>query len=241
MKIQLLIIGTFILISCGTSKTFTYGEFEQVENSDNKLILKKDSFEFINTHKPFDLAVYPCCGDRMAFGTWTKDKDSDFLRLTSQYGQFSILDVNIEESSDESDSITFIIINPIEKHHDKFNEIVRDINYTIILETSNFKLNDLQFKKFNQDIIRIKRPIGTLVKSIRIFIEPINTGGRPINVYGIDTHKYEVKNENSNKFIIDIPDLSYEFISSIRLENDFVKIVNVNKLEWNGQFYKRKE
>jgi hypothetical protein len=233
---------TFILTSCGISKTFTYGEFEQVEYKDYRLIIKKDSFEYINDHKPFDLAIYPCCGDRIAFGTWTQDKGSNFLRLTSPwYITSSFLDTNVKESKDDSDSITFIITNPIESHHDKYNEIVRDLMYSIVLETNNVKLDYLYTKKFNENTIRIKRPKETLIKSITLFIEPVNNIGRPINVTRIDTNKYNVKDDNCNKFVVEVPQLTYEFISALRLDNDFVKIISLNKLEWDGKYYKRKE
>ena len=239
MRVLFLIVGTFLLISCGTPKTFMYGEFEQIEYKDNKLILKKDSFEFVNTHKPFDLAVYPCCGDRMAFGTWTQDKDTDYLRLSSPwYIMSSILDSQVRESIDQSDSLTFIITNPIEKHNDKFNDGLRELSYSIALKTNNFKLDNIRESK--ETIIKIKRPRDTVVESIRIYVKPVSNLGQPINTTGIDVNEYVVKNQASNKYFIDIPQLTHEFLSSMRLENDFVKIVNSDKLEWYGKYYKSK-
>jgi hypothetical protein len=241
MRVLFLIVWTILLISCGTPKTFMYGEFEQVEYKDNRLILKKDSFEFINTHEPFDLAVYPCCGDRMAFGTWTQDKDTDYLRLSSPWNiMSSILDSQVKESKDQSDSLTFIITNPIEKHNDKVNNGLRELTYSIVLKTNNFKL-DMYPQKFKETLIKIKRPKDTVVKSISIYVEPISNLGQPINTRAIDVTEYLVKDVTSNKFLIDIPQLTHEFISSMRLDNDFVKIVNADKLEWNGKYYKRKK
>src|SRR5690349_3611817 len=115
MRLSFIVVGALVLISCSTPRKFMYGEFEQVEYKDNVLILKKDSFEFINTHRPFDLAVYPCCGDRMAFGTWTQEKGIGFLRLSSPwYITSSRLDSQVKENTDKSDSLTFLITNPIE-------------------------------------------------------------------------------------------------------------------------------
>jgi hypothetical protein len=113
--------------------------------------------------------------------------------------------------------------------------------YSIVLETNNVKLDYLYTKKFNENTIRIKRPKETLIKSITLFIEPVNNIGRPINVTRIDTNKYNVKDDNCNKFVVEVPQLTYEFISALRLDNDFVKIISLNKLEWDGKYYKRKE
>jgi hypothetical protein len=241
MKIQLITMATVWLFSCQAQNNFIAGKFEQAEYSDYKLIFKKDSFEYINTHKPFDLSAYPCRGERIAFGIWSRDEDSNLLRLKSPwYIISSILETNVSELNDNTDSLTFIVSNPIEKHHRLFNEIVRDLKYGIVLETNNFKLDDFLTKRFEQNTIQIKRPAGTQLKSLTVFIEPANNMGRPINVTSIETIRYDVKNENSNKFIIEIPRLTYEFISSLRLDDDFVKIIDSNRLEWKGKFYSRK-
>lgn len=50
---------------------------------------------------------------------------------------------------------------------------------------------------------------------------------------------YEVKNSNSNVFKINIPELSYGYLSYKRLNGDFVKIINRNKLLWDGKEYIR--
>ena len=240
MRVLFLIVGTSLLISCGTPKTFMYGVFEQVEYKDNKLILKNDSFEFVNTHKPFDLAVYPCCGDRMAFGTWAQDKDTDYLRLSSPWHiMSSILDSQVKESIDQSDSLTFIITNPIEKHNDKFNDGLRELSYSIALTANNFKLDNIRESK--ETIIKIKRPRDTVIESIRIYVKAVSNLGQPINTTGIDVKEYVVKNQASNKCFVDIPQLTHEFLSSMRLGNDFVKIVNSDKLEWDGKYYTRKK
>ncbi|MEQ8575669.1 MAG: hypothetical protein RIB63_16495, partial [Fulvivirga sp.] len=150
------------------------------------------------------------------------------------------LPINVIEDKFDSDSLILILSNPIEQHHSKFNEESRFLKYRIYLETTNYTFSHkLKLRTFETNVIRLKLPKETTVESIRIFIEPINNRGRPINTIGIETFEYQVLDQNSNKFIINIPELTFEFISVKRLDDDFVKVINKNKIEWDGNIYIR--
>ncbi|WP_221417881.1 hypothetical protein, partial [Fulvivirga kasyanovii] len=96
------------------------------------------------------------------------------------------------------------------------------------------------FKKYYTDEILLNVPNGVKIKSFEITVYPTECalGWRdsmpPIHVTSM---QYEVKDTESNVFKVNMPELTYCYLSSLRLDGDYVKILNKNQLEWDGHIY----
>jgi len=144
-----------------------------------------------------------------------------------------------EQSNGQRDTLFFTLKNPIEGFYKKNGIRNRDIYYKISIYGANTGLMDnLSSQSYDNGNIKIVRPKGVILDKFSVNAYPkSNFGGRNIGIKEIDTYEYHVKEETSNLFEVNIPGLSCEYMTYIRLNRDFVRIINNTKLEWDGFFY----
>lgn len=236
------IIKTLLLIvffvSCSPSKHSSvdlFGIYKQEGNSNVKLILNENEFVYIDPYTN-DLALYTCC-DTITKGTWVKE--NNLLCLSTPQLKSTLLDIYVDELSEmPKDTLYFYLQNPIEEYYRKMEVKNRDIYYRVSITEKNGNLLDSWVWEFDTNEIKILKPKGIFIAKFSISIYPkANFGGRNIGTKEISTLEYKLKSYSSNLFKINIPQLTYEFMSYLRLNRDFVRIINTNKLEWNGFFY----
>jgi hypothetical protein len=244
------------------------GTYAQVAKAGNKfgidLILNKGTFVFIDHHdyRKNEYDPYLCC-DTIAYGIWGFDQKHNTITFDTPDYSYNVISSNIKEEIDSTkqDSIVFMIMNPIEKRMYKKHE---DIKYNVSLFTSNpydlsilssvgsdiSKVKALKFKSnlgdsvsdivYNTNRIVIGNSNHSQVMSFWINISVDSWyAGRNIGLNKMRTDQYKVLNQKSNIFKIDMPDLTYGFITYLRFDGDLAKVINRNTLEWHGLKYVR--
>ena len=229
----------FVVTSCATYglvEKEVYGVYELKENKAIQLRLEKDSFVLIDTYKQKHLPSFKCC-DTIAYGNWNMDKKSSLIELNSpEILNDSYVYMEVEEELQSSiDSISFVIDSPIEEHYRKFGEKYREVIYSVSLTTNE----GFEVHTSDDNPLFIKRNDG--LKSFEITIYPkYDIPIRKISTREVYTIPYEIKNPEANVFKIKIPLLDYGYLSYLRLSTDYVKIINKNKLLWDGKEYIKK-
>ncbi|MCV9387474.1 hypothetical protein [Reichenbachiella ulvae] len=226
------------------------GAYVHDEMDNIKLYLSEDLFLFIDTHETSHLALFHC-SDTLAFGYWERDENvSSFIKLYTNPMQLaSLIEMQVNEQVVEStDSTYFLIRNPIEEVHEKYNkenDRARVLYYTISVETNRTQIDyQVNLARFYSNTIVLGLPKDVFVKSFEITAHPVNStfGWRPnMPPNYVSTMRYEVTNPQSNQFVIDIPELTACYLSTLRLNGDFVKVLSKNELEWDGHIYTKKK
>lgn len=234
MKTYIGIITLFILVSCTSNKYIgTY------KSSDNIcLIIDLQNFLLIdktdNVNYPFK-----CC-DTITYGEWKKESDV-FLSFTSpQILDTYYINAIVKESHIDGDSLYFYFDNPIEKHYTKFHEKNREFYYSIEVFSNNSDFDvKLTQEKWENNSFKIYKPKDLVIDKFEIVIIPkSNMRVRSVEAKMIYTLPYNVKDGDNNSFNINMPSLTYQYISLIRLQQEFVKIEG-DKILWNGKSYIR--
>lgn len=243
MRLKYLYIVMFFLNSCVSykfqSKDLT-GVYLQQENRNIKLVINKEGFLHIDANMQMYSPTFKCC-DTLSYGYWCMDNDRGFLMLSSPEElntSYTFMEVE-EKKMEENDSIYFYIDNPIEMHYKINKEKYRELFYTISITTNNSNFDSrFTFEKYDTNPIKLYNPNHVNIQKFNISIIPkCDIPVRNIEIKEIYTIEYEVKNPNSNVFKITLPQLDYGYISYRRLTNDYIKIVNKNKLMWDGKEY----
>ncbi len=227
-----------LFASCSVSKgnfRNIEGIYRQTGNPNTQLIFKKSTFTFIDPYNN-DLALYTCC-DTITAGVWIRE--DDLLCLSTPQLASSVVNSFVKElTTGENDTIYFHIGGPIEQYYKKYEVKDRDIFYRVSLTEDNGNLLSSWLQEYKSNVIKIPKPRGVTINRFSISAYPsAKFGGRNIGTKEVSTSQYQIKNESSNLFQVYIPQLSYEFMSYIRLNRDFVRILSTNKLEWDGHIY----
>ena len=145
-----------------------------------------------------------------------------------------------EDSKPHDDSVYFHITNPIEKQMVKRHE---NIYYVIDIISSDQTLMDsFDGKEFYTNNIVMPRNYGRIQEfETRVYTTSNYYEKGDVSITPVNTFYIPVKNMESNSFKIDIPKLTYQYISYQRFKNRLVKVVNKNELIWDGVLYKKKE
>ena len=207
-----------------------------------ELIFTDSSFAFVDSHQ-YHMPTFSCC-DTIAYGNWKLDSERGFISVSSpEELNTSTVSLEVQEKTIEEDVFIFKIGNPLERAYRKYNsnysEAVRDILYDLYIYNNSGLVTDIETTEFNTDYIKIPRSsLGKIVK-FEIVIKP-NTQFLVVENVGtkmVITLDYEVKNPSSNFFEVNIPQLDYGYLTYLRLNNDYIKVVSKNKLEWDGKTY----
>lgn len=232
-----------LLSSCSSFKFLSkdiQGTYVQEENKNVRLVFNGDAFVYIDPYTNNDLALYTCC-DTITYGSWGLDNSRGLIYLSSpEFINASIVNLQVtEKKTNETDTLYFYINKPIEQHYKKYQEKSRDIYYKIAIDTRNMGfLDKAMLKEYDTNVIKVLKPKGAIVDKFTISIYPkSNFGGRNIATREVTTLEYQLKETNANVFEVNIPLLDYGYISYLRLNKDFVKVINKNKLEWNNHTY----
>jgi hypothetical protein len=201
-----------------------------------KLVFAGSEFAYIEASKGHGLAN-PCC-DTISYGHW-KRYDPGYIILNSP-DELKTFFVNchITEKTDRSpDTIYFYIKDPIqeenEKNHNRSNELSYQLNVSAVGGFSgSFKENRETFdtseiKYSNPDKLSIDNFSVSASANCSMYV-------KNIAVRTIFTLPYKVKDPTSNVFEIQMPQVTYNFFSSRRLNDDFVKVLGPKRLLWDG-------
>jgi len=219
------------------------GVFAWKNDARLKLVIRDGSFTYIDARKGGDLAT-PCC-DTLTYGGISLDR-SGFLLLKSDpsLNPIFIGMYVTERKNPGSDSIEFIIHNPIEEQYRKYNSGGGDLTYTLSVSPTSqgsdyFKDN---MRPFQDSHIRFYNPQKAGVSSFTITIQPqCSVYVKNLVVREMSTDTYTAKDNSTNVFEISIPQLSYGFISYLRLDGDYAKIVDKNRIIWKGKEFVKAE
>lgn len=228
-----------LFISCSSQQNLI-GNYKSYNLDNVQIVLGKNDFLIIdktdNSKLPFK------CYDTISYGKWEKEGKGFITFKSPEKFNTYILNVNGKENViNNDDSITVMIKNPIELHYSKFNEKYRELYYQLEISSTNADFDvKLAQKKWETNRIKFLKPKGTVINSITINIVPktdMNIRNNQAKV--ITTLPFEISQKESNSFDIEIPDLTYQYISLLRLKNDFIK-VDGNMLIWDANKFIKK-
>ncbi|MFD0862224.1 hypothetical protein ACFQ1M_08380 [Sungkyunkwania multivorans] len=240
-KRYILLVLSFLIISCSSYKYLSgdlEGTYSKTDDNDIKLILNQKSFLYINEYKQEHLPSYDCC-DTIAYGNWKINKEGYIELTTPEEISTSYLNVDVieKEVKKSKDSLYVFIDNPIEKFSKNDNRKTSKLLYQLAISSNNNNFdNAIALRKFDKNKIAIAKKDNDLkINSIEVIVyvqSDISLSN--LELREVYTMPYKVNNANTNSFNINIPKLNYGYLSYKRLENDYVKIVNKQKLVWNN-------
>ena len=236
------------ILYCPNKKKDSYqihGTYVQQNDSQTKITFEKNSFimrsDSDDTHHPTFT-----CNDTIAFGEWKFDNNSNFIRLQSpDYLINSIMDFSVNEKIiSDRDSFYFKITNPIESHYKNFSysSKAREVEYIINVKSNNESLAyRINFGELKGNEIAIKGAKNTKILELNLIIViNSNFSERYSNSKEFYTVSYEIIDTNSNYFLIDIPKLTYCQLGSKLMNQDFIKVIDDETIEWDGEFFSKK-
>ena len=247
-KYLLIITGFILLVSCATIKknnpvnisgTYKYKTFSGLYDRD--LILDSNgNFICLKKHIEDTHMGHPHC-DTIAIGRW---KHKDNLLYLSSYPMKSMLSgfINVnskeiqEKGGEQNDSTYFYIESPIENY---FKETgYRFIHYQIYgfadKTPDKGSIFDISFNS-NHFAISKKKLSGINILNIQIFVDTKSYPFQHLEFFKLSNLDYEVKNNQTNKFVIKIPDLTKSIFCRKRLNGDIVQIIDKNTLLWDNK------
>lgn len=242
-----------VLLFFTTCKSPTYlsedfkleGVFVNKEKKWLELQFDKNNFVYYDNHKQIHMNPIVCC-DTLSYGTWKIDsRGFAMLNTPIDLDIYMMKSIKVVERKDFSaDSIYFIINNPIEEFYTKNKWNTNDVSYKIFVITQD-GFYDLPKKKqmiFTNKIVALAENKKIKGFDITALINPefqymLNN---TVATLLVKTEPYAKKDLAANVFEVYIPDVSFEFLSLKRLKDDYVKIINRNKLLWDGKEYIRK-
>jgi hypothetical protein len=221
------------------------GTFESTDVVKKQFIISNNKFLFIQIPSKSE-HVLQCC-DTLAYGS-IKFNNDGYLELSTDTAidKTSLYTTVKETENTSTDSLIFHIHSPIEKFHQGNKMKLNDLIYSVVLiadsgenNASNSQLN--QSPDFSEGELRWKAKRRYRLVSFIIQISPTNElFVKQFFASHLRTVEYKIKNENANEFDIDIPNLSFEYISYQRFHGDYAKVIDSNKILWGGMEYIRK-
>ena len=242
-KNYIIVICFFFLASCASynfTKDDIKGTYIQEEYKGIQLKFEESNFVLKDVYEQEHLPPYDCC-DTIAIGSWKID-DRGLLSISSPEETstfFTNMDV-VEEQSSYKDTIYFTIDNPIERHYETTGN-KRDISYQLAITSNKSSFdNKIALKKYDSNIIAIPVVEGLKISQFELVVY-VDCGIplKNIETREVYTLPYDVQNSRVNMFKVDIPQLDYAYLSYRRLNNDYIKIINKNKLLWDGKEYSK--
>ena len=241
----LFLISVTLFCSCKTSRMlpspFESGIFWNKEDN-TQLDLRVDhSFVYENLPNSGDLDLYTCC-DTITYGTW-KLRENNLLEFsTPESLNIPITRMEVKEHSGATDSLEIMINSPLEDFYEYPPGNERDVVYRIIWYTNStsFELAQVN-KQYAQRHIKISIPQDVTVTGFGIEIIPASSfGGQQVGYRSWVTPAYQILEQASSTFVVELPDLSYNYLTYQRLEGDFIYVKSEQVLLWDGKEYLRK-
>jgi hypothetical protein len=228
------IIGLLLSLgSCNSKITRNQlkGKYFQQEDKTCMLTLEDKSFSIssLRSHHP----TYICC-DTLTKGNWYLRNDK-LIVLDNQLSLSNHVQSEAHESIREmKDSFYIYIINPVETDTKREGWRTRKICYRAYVTKGDDEaiLDTL----VNSDSIRLFNTHSIKSITLLIYTTPYFLGRYNAEDFFITT-EYELKSRQTNILFIEMPKLTYEYMTYIRIKQDFVRIANKNCLEWHGNKY----
>jgi hypothetical protein len=223
------------------SKREVYGNYVNLSNLSKTITLSNSGFTFRDTILNLNFKSIGDCCDTIAYGSWEMISKNHLLVLNSaeELGSQSFNKIKfnvIEYENLLDDSLVIEINNPLEKENlgDDYEKVL-DYELMVIKKSENFifqesNKNIIVFSKFDEPLKEIKCYIYVNHK-----FRGRNMGVRPIEII------YFVKSAKANKFIINIPDLTYQYLTYLRFNREFIRVIDKDHLEWQGEIYVKKK
>lgn len=234
-----LILSTLLsLYSCKVDKKAFIGKYKQDSGMGQMMIFDNNNFVLkMMTHQK---DAPPCIyGDTITFGNW-KLENSQMISVDNSDLIGSIIDAQFEESIGYTDTISINIDNPIEDFYLRKKANERDIFYEVVITSNDIRYDAKVSGIYKSNFIKFFKPNNIAVNQITIYVIPTHTfemcniGERYF--YTLD---YNIKDKNKNLFKVLMPTLTYGFMSYKRLNRDFIRIIDKNHIEWDGDIYSK--
>jgi|GEM_PF-2751787 len=225
-------IYSFLFISCSTTKNSLKGRFETNHEIKDILDLKENGFVYTRLQKT-DRTI-----DTIAFGDWRCK--NGVIELTSPDSvTHPLFYLEVDEFTKDNDTIYIYIDNKLEREFKKDSSNRRGIKYKITIYSNNNSFDeDSYFKEYNTNIIKLPKPDRIVIEKLEVSVVPVTYGySKNIELGEITSLEYYVADSNKNIFYITIPSLSSLFFKMLRLNSDYVKVIDENKLRWDGKEY----
>ncbi len=242
MKNKLLILF-FVIVNVGCRTLYlksgdVKGDYTQLnaDGSPSKIILtlNDSTFTLINKGK-YSKGSSNCC-DTLTYGKWELDNRHGVLSFSTPEISSWVWAKVEEEVLANRDSLIFYITNPIERKTSKFR---RNITYIVSLYGAGLELTEATDKKeYDTNRIAIFNPKHNRISDFAIYIlaKP-EYEYRDDAVSPLKTSFLPVKDRNANYFKIEMPDLTYGYLTYSRHKNDLAKIEDKGTLVWHGVKY----
>jgi len=232
-----------LLVSCSKSVVYKSerikGKYLQKEQKWIELHFNDNNFVLLDTSREEHLSTTDCC-DTISYGGWEIDKYGLIKLTTPEELNNYYLDIEVSENRAYSrDSLYFIVENPIEDYYKKTNRKEKYIQYKIDIGSNITSFDQsIHNKRYSTNVFSIAKVDNLNIYSfeITVIVDP-EIRLKYLNTMLVNTLSYDVQSKESNVFRIKIPDLSFNYLSCKRLNGDYLKIVNTNKLIWDGQEY----
>ncbi len=238
-------IVIFILLSgCKVTdkinKDDLVGSYTNNNRINNFINLSKRNFSIIDTGNRGHIASFICC-DTISKGEWEFLNNDRLLSFsTSEFlgtQNSGNLPYYIKESNSKSkDSFYFKINTPI-------NDFLGGISYDLIYSFNireNYAGVFANYFSENPEFI-CKRAFNKDIKLLINIYPKYDYGGRNLGTRKISFKDFNFQNKEVNTFEINIPDLTYEYLTYLRFNKEFIRVINKDHLEWHGHIYVRKK
>lgn len=245
-KIFIIIIQFLIGVSCSVHSNFDTSLLVQKyipkDRGNPEIIFSTNKFYIIERTNSDHWFSNICC-DTIAFGEYKYDAKRELLYLTTpEFYNLDYLEANINSSYDKNnpDSIIFMIINPIEmSKYLYFIDDVKSIYYRLDLsEQAGFERS--LYYIINKNRISLYKPKSAHIDLIHLDIYPNNSiVFNKLGCREIVTSWYKINTYENNVFKINIPELTYKYISLLRMNKEIIKVNSNNEIEWNGKVFLR--
>lgn len=241
--IAIVVCGMFFVLAVGKqgkaqqTKSKLTGTYNAAYGS-KTLVLIKDSFFYKET---ISQEVSGKNGNTISYGIWTVDKNVILLSTPHLFTDRK-LEINVKESAIMPVDTIYIHINsPAEKEYEWMNKIKKKIIYRIRIETND---ESSYYQKrwpsnIDSNVIKIYKPSDIKLKAFSIEIFPNGENEWQNTPLIFWTKQYKILNPLNNMFNVDIPELTWNFLSYRRLTSDIVRILSPGKLEWDGDIFQR--
>ena len=245
-----LLIGLiiFFLTQACTTSTVGYSSsgksiqgIYRSQNTDLYFEFHSDRFILATSSLPRE---YDCC-DTLSFGKFKLEHKGSIISLYSpeDFVEYDFLNIKVKEDYDSThlDTIKVVITNHIENLIERQYAGRRLIEYRLVFDAIPTSLMVESSKaKFLGTEIKINAPRNRNIFSMEILVQVTSEFDRQsLGKDKVSTYPYEVQNPQSNLFIIDLPDLTLERFTHIRMKRELVEIVNNHHIKWNGQSFEK--
>ncbi len=241
-KLKYLLFISLMNLCCKSIEDkYLFGNYLQDNDKNTVMIFTKNDFVIKERQKQLHMPVFSCC-DTITYGVWSFLNKPKLIKIDNQSSLNSLVNLQVvEKNSSTKDSIYIYINNPIEDYYKKYRIDLRDICYYIELDSGDSRFDLSVAHIYENNFIKLSNPNKYKIKSIQVFIYPKNNFvGRNIGERLFMTPIYNIKNIESNAIDINIPNLTYQYMTYIRLKEDFIRVIDRRHLEWNGDTYTKK-